>query len=163
MSKMALHESFGHLQPKLWAKEGSGVKLVVWLSTTKSQESTPSQRAIEECDMVLESSQRELQDWFRPRPDRKSGREIMMAQSPVSPNSDNFGISLWESQDKRAIWARARWNNTENIIWGKVVASPESRPWWVKWVQGRSWLVPTPKGCRMSSNQFVVGFRCRTV
>jgi hypothetical protein len=24
---MALHWSFGHLQPKLWAKEGPGVKL----------------------------------------------------------------------------------------------------------------------------------------
>jgi hypothetical protein len=27
--KMALHWSFGHLQPKLWAKEGSGVKLAI--------------------------------------------------------------------------------------------------------------------------------------
>jgi hypothetical protein len=46
---------------------------------------------------------------------------------------------------------------------GKVVASPESGPWWVKWVQGRPWLVPTPKGCKMSFNQLVVGFGCRTV
>jgi hypothetical protein len=37
MSKMALHEPFGHLHPKLWAKEGPGVKLVVWLPTTKNQ------------------------------------------------------------------------------------------------------------------------------
>jgi hypothetical protein len=29
MSKMASHESFGHLQHKLWSKEGSGVKLAV--------------------------------------------------------------------------------------------------------------------------------------
>jgi hypothetical protein len=29
MSKMASHESFGHLQHKLWSKEGSRVKLVV--------------------------------------------------------------------------------------------------------------------------------------
>jgi len=29
MSKMASHEPFGHLQPKLWAKEGPGVKLPV--------------------------------------------------------------------------------------------------------------------------------------
>ncbi len=34
----------------------------------------------------------------------------------------------------------------------------DSGPWWVKWVQGCSWLVPTPKGCIMSSNQLVVGF-----
>jgi len=29
MSKMTSHEPFGHLQPKLWAKEGPGVKLAV--------------------------------------------------------------------------------------------------------------------------------------
>ncbi len=29
MSKMALHEPFGNLQPKLWEKEGPGVKLAV--------------------------------------------------------------------------------------------------------------------------------------
>jgi len=28
-SKMASHRPFGHLQPKLWAKEGPGVKLAV--------------------------------------------------------------------------------------------------------------------------------------
>jgi hypothetical protein len=27
MSKMAWYEPFGHLQPKLWEKEGPGVKL----------------------------------------------------------------------------------------------------------------------------------------
>jgi hypothetical protein len=43
---MALHESFGHLQPKLWAKEGLGVKLVIWLPTTKRQESTRLQCAL---------------------------------------------------------------------------------------------------------------------
>ncbi len=39
---MASHWPFGHLQPKLWAKEGPGVKLAVWLPTTKSPESTSS-------------------------------------------------------------------------------------------------------------------------
>ncbi len=39
---------------------------------------------------------------------------------------------------------------------GKVLASPEFGPWWVKWVQGRPWLVPTPKRCRMSSNQLML-------
>jgi hypothetical protein len=40
MSKMASHEPFGHLQHKLWSKEGPRVKLEVWLPTTKSREST---------------------------------------------------------------------------------------------------------------------------
>jgi len=44
---------------------------------------------------------------------------------------------------------------TEYTTWGKVVASPESKPWWVKWVQVIPWFVPTPKRCRMSSNPFV--------
>jgi hypothetical protein len=46
MSKMASHEPFGHLQPKLWAKEGPGIKLAVWLPTTKSRESTWPRRAL---------------------------------------------------------------------------------------------------------------------
>jgi len=29
MSKMALHEPFGHMQPNLWAKEGPGIKLAI--------------------------------------------------------------------------------------------------------------------------------------
>jgi hypothetical protein len=53
--------------------------------------------------MELESSQRELQDWFRTRPDRRSGREVMMAQSPGSPNQDNFETPLWESRDKEPL------------------------------------------------------------
>jgi len=56
---------------------------------------------------------------------------------------------------KRVIWMQVRRRAAENTIWGKVVASLESKPWWIKWVQGSPWLVPTPKGCRMSSNQLV--------
>jgi hypothetical protein len=36
-------------------------------------------------------------------------------------------------------------SNAENTIWGKVVASPESGPWWILWVQSCSWLVLAPK------------------
>jgi hypothetical protein len=46
MSKMVSHEPFGHLQPKLWAKEGPKIKLAVWLPTTKSRESTSSRRLL---------------------------------------------------------------------------------------------------------------------
>jgi len=40
MSKMASHKAFGHQQHKLWSKEGSEVKLPIWLPTTKCREST---------------------------------------------------------------------------------------------------------------------------
>jgi hypothetical protein len=54
----------------------------------------------QKCDMALESFQRELQLWFKPRPDPHSGREVMNAQSPGSPNRDSFRTPLWESQEK---------------------------------------------------------------
>jgi hypothetical protein len=37
---MGLHDPFGHLKHKLWLKERPRVKLVVWLPTIKSWEST---------------------------------------------------------------------------------------------------------------------------
>jgi len=91
MPKMASHWPFGHLQPKLWAKEGPGVKLPVWLPTTKSLESTSFRRRLKKCDTALESSWRELQLWFRPRPDLSLGRGAMSVQSPGTPTRDSFG------------------------------------------------------------------------
>jgi len=36
MFKMGSHDPFKHLKHKLWPKEGPGVKLAVWLPTTKN-------------------------------------------------------------------------------------------------------------------------------
>jgi hypothetical protein len=153
---MASHEPFGHLKPKLWAKEGPEVKLAIWLPTTKSQESTCSQHALQECDMALESSLQGLQVWFRPRPDRRLMRGAMKSQSPRSPNRDNFGTPLWESREKEPFGCHSQWANVENTIGSMVVASPESGPWCVLWVRVSPWLVLTPNGCRMTSNQLVL-------
>jgi hypothetical protein len=159
MSKMALHEPFGHLQHKLWAKEGPRVKLAVWLPTTKSRESTRSRCVQMACDTPLESSSGELQVCFRPCPNQRSESGVMSFQSLRSPIWDNFGTPpISGVPGLKAIRMWVRQNNVDNTIWGKVVASPESRPWWVNWVQGRPWLVPTPKGCKMSSNQLVGWF-----
>jgi hypothetical protein len=145
MSKMASYESFGHLQRKLEAKEGSGVKLEVRLPTTKSRESTCSRRALGECDTALESFQRELQHWLRPHPDQRLRREAMTAQSPGSPNRDSFGTPLWESRDKKPFGCSLR-GVTQSILYGGR--------WWLPPGPGRGesseskcpWLVPTPKG-----------------
>ncbi len=75
--------------------------------------------------MALESSQKELQDWFRTRPDRRSGREVMMAQSPRSPNRDNFGTPFWESRDKEPLGC-GRGGAMQRILYG-----------------GRWWLPPS--------------------
>jgi hypothetical protein len=160
MSEIASHEPFGHLQHKLWLKIGPRTKLSIWLPTTKSQESTRSRCVQVECNTPLESSQGELQVRFRPCPNRRSDREVMNPQSLGSPNWDNFG-TVWDSTlgvpGQRAIWAWVRWSNAENTIWGKVVASLDSRPWWVQWVSVARDL-SQHQGCfQRGTNPLVVG------
>jgi hypothetical protein len=126
MSEMASHEPFGHLQHKLWLKEGPGVKLAVWLLTIKSRESTWSRCVQVECDTPLESSQGELQVCFRPRPNRRSKQEVMNTQNFESPNRDNFGTPLWESRDEEPFECGCG-RVTQRILYG-----------------GRCWLPPSP-------------------
>ncbi len=47
---------------------------------------------------------------------------------------------------KRAIWMQVPWRAAENTIWGKVMASPESGLWWIKWVQVARGLSQHQKG-----------------
>jgi hypothetical protein len=133
---MALHEPFRHLQPKLWAKEGPRVKLVVWLPTTKSRESTQIWRWQVECDTTLKSFQGGLQVWFKPRLDWRSGREVMFAQSLGSPNRDSFGTPFWESREKVPFGCSIR-KRMQRILYG-----------------GRWWL-PLSPGCGESSESKV--------
>jgi len=125
MSKMASHEPFGHLQPKLWAKEGLGVKLAVWLPTTKSRESTSSRCLQKECDRALESSLRELQLWLRSHSNKRSELGDMSSQSPRSPTWDSFGTPPWESREKVPFRCGSR-GVTQRILYG-----------------GRWWLPPS--------------------
>jgi hypothetical protein len=83
----------------------NGLAWAIWTSAAqvmgKRRESTSSRCLQRECDMELESSWRELQLWFKPRPDPSSGREVMEAQSPRSPIRDSFGTPPWESREKK--------------------------------------------------------------
>jgi hypothetical protein len=156
---MASHWPFGHLQLKLWAKEEPGVKLTVWLPTTKSLESTSSRPPNWECDTALERSRRGLQLWFRPRCDQTVQSGVISFQSPGTPTGTISG-QLRDSNlgvpGKSAIWMQVRWVDAENTIGSMVVTSPEPRPWCVLWVWVSPWLVPTPNACRMSFNQLVL-------
>jgi hypothetical protein len=89
---MASHWSFGHQQPKLWAKEGPGVKLAVWLPTTKSRESMPSWHPIWVCDMALERSRQGLQLWLRLRCNWTLQSGVMAVQSSKSPAGTISGL-----------------------------------------------------------------------
>jgi len=126
MSKMASHDPFGHLQPKLWAKERSGVKLTVWLPTTKSRELTSSRRMQKECKMALESSRGELQLWFRSHSNRRLELGDVSSQSPGSPTWDSFGTPPWESREKVSFGCGSH-GVMQRILYG-----------------GRWWLPPSP-------------------
>jgi hypothetical protein len=84
--------------------------------------------------MFLERSQRGLQDWFRPRPDPRSGRGVMAVQSPGSPtgtHSGQFRDSISGVSGKCDIRMRVPRRVTEYTIESMVVASPEPGPWCV--------------------------------
>jgi hypothetical protein len=146
---MGLHDPFGYLKHKLWSKERSRVKLAVWLLTTKSQELTWFPHVQVACNIPLENSQLGLQLCFRPHCNQRSTREVMRPQRRESPSCGNFGTPIW-------MWPP--WRAIENTIWGKVVASPKSRSWWVLWVQGSPWLILAPKVFKLCTNQRVVWF-----
>jgi len=82
--------------------------------------------------MALESSRGKLQLWFRPHSNRRSEPGDMSSQSPGTPTRGSFRIVsglLFGSPGKKSHLNVASPRAAENIIWGKVVASPESRPW----------------------------------
>jgi hypothetical protein len=112
MSKMGLHDPFGHLQHKLWQKERLGVKLTVWLPTTKSQELTRPLCMQVQCDTSLESSWRELQLCFRPHPNQRSEQRVIVLQSCRSPNPGSFETSGGFPQ----VWAMVNLMNPKSPV-----------------------------------------------
>jgi hypothetical protein len=131
--------------PKIWAKEGPGVKLAIWLPTTKSRESTSSRHPIWECDMALETSREELQLWLRPCLDRTLQSRVMSSQSFGTPTRDSFGSPTWESREKEPFGCSLG-GELQRILYGGR--------WWLPPSLGRAEscvskcprLVPTPKG-----------------
>jgi hypothetical protein len=129
MSKLGLHYSFGHLKHKLWPKEGLGVKLAIWLTTTKSQESTQFTYLQMMCNIPLESSQQKLQLCFRIHLNWRFTCKVM--------GSKVMGVPTWAIS--RLPLGNPGTKNHLNVgpiitkytIKEKVVASPKSRPWWV--------------------------------
>jgi hypothetical protein len=126
MSKMGLHDPFGHLQHKLWQKERVEVKLAIWLPTTKSRESTWPWCVQVECDRLLENSRRDLQLCLRPHPNWRSKQKVIVLQSCRSPNRGSFGTPLWELRDKKPFRCRCC-GEAQRILYG-----------------GRWWLPPSP-------------------
>jgi hypothetical protein len=93
----------------------------------------------------LEKLLRRLQIWFRPRLNRRSGREVMVAQSFGSPNRDSFGTPLWESRDKKPFGCNLR-ERTQKILYGGRCWLPSSLGRGESSESKCPWLVPTPEG-----------------
>jgi hypothetical protein len=146
MSKMALHEPFGHLQHKLWLKKKLGVKLAAWLPTTKSQESTWSRCVQVECDTLLEISQGELQVCFRFRPNQRLGREVMNVQSLGSPNRKEVPFGCKCGGEAQIILYGRRWwlppspNHGESGE-SKVARTLSQHQECAEWISTTLWLV----------------------
>jgi hypothetical protein len=155
---MASHWSFGHLQPKLWAKEGPGVKLAVWLPTTKSRESTSSRRLQMECDGAWKTLEESYNFGSDLTPIRGRERGVVGVQSPGSPTRDNFGTLTWESREKEPFRCSLR-GVTQRILYGGRWWFPPSPGCGESCVSKCPWLVPTPKGvleCELSLSWLVL-------
>jgi hypothetical protein len=84
--------SAAQVMGKRRAGSQTGVKLAVWLPTTKSRESTSSWCPIRECDMALERSRQGLQLWLRPRRDPIPQSGVIIVQSSGSPAGTISGL-----------------------------------------------------------------------
>jgi hypothetical protein len=87
---MGFHDPFEHLKHKLWPKERPRVKLAIWLSTIKSQESTRFPCVQVACNIPLESSWWRLQLCFRLYFNQRSTHKIM---GPKVVGVPTLGIS----------------------------------------------------------------------
>jgi len=146
---MPSHWAFGHLSPKLWAKEGPGVKLAIWLPTTKSRESTSSRSPNWECDTPLKRSRRGLQVRFRPRCDPILQSGVMSSQKSRDSTWDDFGTT-----------SGFHFESPENLCHLDVAPTGRRRVYYREYGGGIlpnpsrgvscgpkcPWLVPTPKG-----------------
>jgi hypothetical protein len=122
---MGLHDPFGYLKHKLWPKEGSGVKLTIWLLTIKIQESLWFPYVQVANHILLENSQQGLQLCFRPHFNWRSAQDVMGLQNHMSPNLKNFGIPKLGVSRQNDIWVLALGTCIENTIKGESSGFPQ--------------------------------------
>jgi hypothetical protein len=139
-----------------------GVKLAVWLPTTKSWESTRFLCVQMACNIPLESYQRRIQLCFWPHLNQKSARKVMAPQSRRSPNLGDFGTPTWESRDKNSIWMWAPWRGVEYTIRGEGGGFRQVRAVVSLVCPCCPWLVLVPKVLQLRTNH-LVWVLCRLV
>jgi len=151
MFEMGFHDPFGYLKHKLWPKEGSGIKLAIWLPTTKNQELPWFPYVHVVCHIPLETSWWKLQLCFRSHLNWRSTHKVICLQICGSPNFGNFETTTWESWTKCHLGAG---HVARHRVYYKGEGSgfPKSGLWWVLWVHVSPWLVCAPKGRKLCTN-----------
>jgi hypothetical protein len=158
---MASHWSFGHLQPKLWAKEGPGVKLAIWFPTTKKSGIDLFPTFADEVWWGVGKLSSRATTLVETSLQSEVGARSCECPKSWESNLGQFRDSNLGVSGKRAIRMWLTRSNADNTIWGKVVASPESGRWWVLCVKVPMACPNTQGGSRMRTNPLVVGFGCR--
>jgi len=113
MSKMGLHDPFRYLKHKLWSKKGSRVKLVIWLPTTKSQES-PRFLVFRWCATHCWKALDKGYNYFKLHFNRRSTHKVMGPQSCKRLSCENFG--------QNDIWVLIPWLDLHTKLWAPKVA-----------------------------------------
>jgi len=85
------------------------------------------------CHILLESSQRRVQLFFKPQFNRRFTHKVMGPQICESLNLGNFKTPM-------------------------AMVSPKSKLWWILWVYFCPWLIHAPKMLQLCTNQLVVLF-----
>jgi hypothetical protein len=124
MFKISSHGPFGYLKYKLWPKEAPIIKLPIWFSTIKNQESPIFTFVQMVCNILLEISWQGLQRCFGLHFNQRFAQKDMGLQSCKSLKFGNFGTSNLGVPTQNDIWVQALWPSTKNTIMGKVVVSP---------------------------------------
>jgi hypothetical protein len=112
---------------QVMAKKRSGIKLAIWLPTTKSRESTRPQFVQVVCNTPLESSWQELQVCFIPHPNQRSEKRVITPRIGGSPNWDSFGTPPWESRHKKPFRCRCHGEVQRILYGGRCLPSSPSR------------------------------------
>jgi hypothetical protein len=157
MSKMGSHDPFGHFKHKLWPKKGLAVKL----PTTKFDSQPLKVKNLLDflaCKWHAKYRWKALDEGYNFALDLISIGGLHTKLWPFEVTKvPTLGILGVPRQND--IWVLVPWPGKDYTIrGGKVLASPESRPWWVLWVRDYPWRIHAPKAFKLHTNQLVVSF-----
>jgi len=158
MSNMGSHDPFEHLKFKLWPKKRLGVKLLIWLPTTKSRESPRFPCVQVACDIPLERYRRKFN--FVSNFISIGGLHTKL-WGPKVVGVSTLAISRLplESLGTKCYLDVGLMERHKVYYKGEGGGfPPKSGSRWVLWIWVCRWLVLAPKMLQLCSNQLVVWF-----